>query len=205
MEGKESGSIVNYSPSVFWSPVQSSNVRIHFLVVQNEEGVDYDDPISVRAQISKTWWLTAPPCKYMLCCLVHKDCKDISMHPTTLPPGRTRVEAREERRSLILGEREHARGQHTIDKNGDVDQQLKKARVVGMQAQAEKIAIDTIQTKIRLLRENVDVYKSVHGEQQYNEMLVALINKMTGTGGEESTLSETPLSSMYDTPSQRSD
>ena len=133
MEGKESGSIVNYLPSVFWSPVQSSNVRIHFLVVQNEEGVDYDDPISVRAQISETWWLTAPPCKYMLCCLVQKDCKDISMHPTTLPPGRTRVEAREERRSLIQGEREHARRQQTIDKNSDVDHQLKKARVVGMQ------------------------------------------------------------------------
>ena len=127
------------------------------------------------------------------------------MHPTTLPPGRTRVEAREERRSSIQGEREHARRQRTIDKNSDVDHQLKKARVVGMQAQAEKIAIDTIQTKIWLLRENVDVYRSVHGEQRNNEMLVALINKMTGTGGEESTLSETPISSVYDTPSQRSD
>ena len=124
------------------------------------------------------------------------------MRPTTLPPGCTRVEAREERRSSIQGEREHARGQRTIDKIGDVDHQLKKATVVGMQAQAEKIAIDTIQTKIQLLRENADVYRSVHGEQRYNEMLVALINKMTGTGGEESTLSETPISSVYDTPSQ---
>ncbi len=127
------------------------------------------------------------------------------MHPTTLPPGRTRVEAREERRSSIQGEREHARSQQTVDKFGDVDHQLKKARVVGMQAQAEKIAIDTIQTKIQLLRENADVYRSAHGEQRYNEMLVALINKMTGTGGEESTLSDTPISSVYDTPSQRSD
>jgi hypothetical protein len=30
-----------------------------------------------------------------------------------------------------------------------------------MQAQAEKIAIDTIQTKIQLLRENANVYRSV--------------------------------------------
>ena len=127
------------------------------------------------------------------------------MRPTTLPPGHTRVEAREERRSSIQCEREHARSQWTINKFGDVDHQLKKARVVGMQAQAEKIAINTIQTKIQLLHENADVYRSVHGEQRYNKMLVALINKMTGTGGEESTLSKTPISSVYDTSSQWSD
>ena len=70
-----------------------------------------------------------------------------------------------------------------------------------MKAQAEKIAIDTIQTKIQLLRENADVYRSVHGEQRYNKMLVALINKMTGMG-EEST-SETPMLAVY-TQSQQS-
>jgi hypothetical protein len=70
-----------------------------------------------------------------------------------------------------------------------------------MKAQAEKIAIDTIQTKIQLLRENADVYRSVHGEQRNNKMLVALINKMTGMG-EEST-SETPMLAVY-TQSQQS-
>ena len=50
-----------------------------------------------------------------------------------------------------------------------------------MQAQAEKISIETIQTKLKLLRENADVYKSMHGEGLYNKMVVDLINKMTGS------------------------
>ena len=37
-----------------------------------------------------------------------------------------------------------------------------------MQVQAEKLAIETIQTKLKLLRENADVYKSMHGEELYN-------------------------------------
>lgn len=134
----------------------------------------------------------------MLCCLVHKDCKDISTQPMSLPPGRTRVEAREESRRTVEVERADARSLRAV--NDDVDHQLKKARVVGMQAQAEKLAIDTIQTKIQLLRENADVYRSIHGEQKYNEMIVALINKMTQRGdGEENSNSDV----LY-TPSQQS-
>jgi hypothetical protein len=127
------------------------------------------------------------------------------MQHISLPPGRTRVEAREESRRTVEGERADARrSQREMNQFGDVDHQLKKARVVGMQAQAEKIAIDTIQTKIQLLRENADVYRSIHGEQRYNEMIVALINKMTRTGGEENATYETrPDSDLY-TPSQQS-
>jgi hypothetical protein len=123
------------------------------------------------------------------------------MRPLELPPGCTRIEAREDSRRTLEGERADARSQWAIDQFGDVDHQLKKVRVVGMKAQAEKIAIDTIQTKIQLLRENANVYRSVHGEQCYNKMLVALINKMTGTG-EEST-SATPMLAVY-TQSQQS-
>ncbi len=63
-----------------------------------------------------------------------------------------------------------------------------------MQAQAEKITIDTIQMKIQLLWENADVYRSVHKVDHYNEMLVALINKMTGL---ENNVTETPVSAVY--------
>ena len=66
------------------------------------------------------------------------------------------------------------------ERYGDVEHQLKKARVMGMKAQAEKISIETIQMKIKLLRENADVYKLMHDEEVYNKMLVDLINKMTG-------------------------
>jgi hypothetical protein len=51
----------------------------------------------------------------------------------------------------------------------------------GMQAHAEKIMVDTICTQIKNLKENADVYKSIHGEKGYNELLVSLITKMTGS------------------------
>ncbi len=65
---------------------------------------------------------------------------------------------------------------------------MKKARVVGMQAHAEKILVDTIQTQIKNLRENTDVYKSVHGKQGYNKLLVGLINKITGSNQNAGTM-----------------
>ena len=50
-----------------------------------------------------------------------------------------------------------------------------------MQAHAEKIIIDTISTtQIKNFKDNVDVYKAVHGETVYNNLLVSLISKMTG-------------------------
>jgi hypothetical protein len=80
------------------------------------------------------------------------------------------------------------------ERDGDVGHQLKKVRVVGMQAQAKKISIETIQTKLKLLRENADVYKSMHGEELYNRMVVDLINKMTGSTGNG--IGETPVSAV---------
>ncbi len=73
--------------------------------------------------------------------------------------------------------------------------ELKKARVVGMQAQAKKITIDTIQMKVQLLWENADVHKSIHGDDCYNQMLVGLINQMmTGLANNEMV---TPMSTVY--------
>jgi len=55
-----------------------------------------------------------------------------------------------------------------------------------MQAHAEKIMVDTIGTQIKNLKENADVYKSVYGKKTYNELLVSLISKMTGTMNKKS-------------------
>ena len=62
-----------------------------------------------------------------------------------------------------------------------------------MQAHAEKIIVDTISTQIKNLKENADVYKSVHGETVYNNLLVSLISKMTG-GGSTTNSGGTPTS-----------
>ena len=69
-------------------------------------------------------------------------------------------------------------------------------------AQAEKIAIETIQTKLMLLRENADVYKAMHGEELYNKMVVDLLNKMMGA--KSSGMGETPVSAVSAISSQRS-
>lgn len=135
-------------------------------------------------------------CKFMLCCFVHKDCKDLSTRPTDLPAGNTRKEARANSRSALAKEREESKAERIVggERYGDVEHTMKKARVVGMQAQAEKIAIETIQTKLKLLRENADVYKAMHGEELYNKMVVDLLNKMMGSTSDGS--GETPVSAL---------
>jgi len=92
----------------------------------------------------------------------------------------------------LAKEREESKAERIVggEQYGDVEHQLKKARVVGMQAQAEKISIETIETKLKLLRENANVYKSID-----------LINKMTGSTSNG--IGETPVSAMLAQSSQR--
>jgi hypothetical protein len=151
------------------------------------DGVDYNDPFSVQSAIDDDWWLTNSSCKYMLCCLVRKDCKDINTKPCQQPAGTTRVVARDEKTKALVGERAIAKSDRPVEKHGDVNHQLKKVRLNGMQAHAEKIMVDTISTQIKNLKENVDVFKSVHGEKGYNELLVSLITKITGSMNKKGT------------------
>ena len=134
-------------------------------------------------------------CKFMLCCFVHKDCKDISTRPTELPAGNTRRDARANSRATLASDRAQAKADRIVggERYGDVEHQLKKARVVGMQAQVEKITIETIQTKLMLLKDNAEVYEAIHGVEEYNKMVVDLLNKMTGSSGGNR---ETPLSAV---------
>jgi hypothetical protein len=124
-------------------------------------------------------------CKYMLACLVHKNCKDISMRPLDLPPGHTRVEAREDSCKTLEGGREEARSKCPPDPFTEVKHQLKQARVVGIKAQAVQIAIQSIQAKMQTLQENVDVYIKMNGQKGYNKMLAGLVSRMTWMGKEE--------------------
>jgi hypothetical protein len=133
----------------------------------------------------------------MLACFVHKDCKDISMRPLDLPPGRTRVEAREDSHRTLEGETEVGMSKHLPDQFTEIEQELKQARVVGMKAQAAQIAIQTIQAKIHMLRENLDVYIKMNGQLAYNKMLSGLVTRMTRMGDEEVHEMTTPVSVGY--------
>ena len=66
-----------------------------------------------------------------------------------------------------------------------------------MKAQAAQIAIQSIQTKIQMLRENADVYIQVNGQQGYNEMLASLVSRMTRMGEEDAREMTTPVSVGY--------
>jgi hypothetical protein len=134
------------------------------------------------SKINDSWWLTNILCKYLLCCLVRKDCKDINTKPCEQPPGNSRKTARKEKTTALELERSVAKSDRPVEKYGDVDHELKKVRLSGMKAHAEKIIVDTISTQIRNLKDNADVYKAVHGETGYNNLLVSLISKMTGGG-----------------------
>ena len=70
----------------------------------------------------------------MLCCFVHKDCKDLSKRPTELPAGHNRKEVRANSRAVLAKEREESKVERIVggERYGDVEHQLKKARVVGM-------------------------------------------------------------------------
>ncbi len=128
----------------------SNDVTTILCFAQNECGVDYDDLCSVQAKIGDTWWLTHNTCKYLLCCLVIKDCKDISTRPCEQPAGKSRVAAREVKVKAIGDKRAPAKSNRPLEKNGDIYHQMKNAQVVRMQAHAEKILVDTIQIQIKI-------------------------------------------------------
>ncbi len=127
----------------------SNDVTTILCFAQNKCGVDYNDPHSVQAKIGDTWWLTHNTCKYLLCCLVMKNCKDINTRPCKQPAGKSLVAARETKAKAIGNKRALAKSNRPLEKNGNIDHQMKKAQVVGMQAHTEKILVDTIQIQIK--------------------------------------------------------
>jgi hypothetical protein len=150
-----------------------------------ESGVDYDDDISVWANIPEGWWLNHDVCKYILSCLVHKDNKDISTKPTEQPRGHSRIEARGRKEKALEVERTVAKADCPDEKYGDVDHQLKKIRVEGMQSQvlknradAIKTNVDAIRTQIELMQQMESVYVRKMGQSKYDDMIVSLINQL---------------------------
>jgi hypothetical protein len=89
-------------------------------------GVDYNDDVSVWANIPKGWWLNHDICKYILSCLVHKENKDITTNPMTQPPGHTCIEARGRKEKALEGEWEAVMADCQVEKYGDMDHQIQK-------------------------------------------------------------------------------
>ncbi len=123
--------------------------------------------------------------KYILSCLIHKDNKDITTRPTQQPPGHLRVEARGRKEKALKGKCAVTKADHPVEKYGDVDHQIKKIRVEGMQSQvlknradAIKMHVDAIRMQIELMQQMESVYIRRMGQDKYDDMIVLLINQL---------------------------
>ena len=87
--------------------------------------------------------------------------------------------ARKEKTKAIGLEWSDAKSERPVEKYGDVDHQLKKMRLGGMQAHAEKSIVDTISTQIKNLKENADVYKSVRPIKIGNAVMAGIGSRQT--------------------------
>ena len=82
-------------------------------------------------------------------------------------------------------ERKAAKAERPIEKYGNVDHQIKKARVNGMRSQAEDMKVNAIIAQINGLCKNEAIYKSMMGAAKYQEKMVQLMNQMPGMGETE--------------------
>ena len=157
----------------------------------DRQDVNYNDQGSVNSKIPPMFWLEDSKCKYILSCFVHKDNKDISTKPTTLPPGQSRKQQREMAKNSIEKERSVDRlhreievvlpnGKIVMEKFGDVEHQIKKARVDGMRSLIDKNKVDALVSQMNMLQQMKDVYVGMMGQEKYQAKLVHLMNQMPG-------------------------
>ena len=117
----------------------------------------------------------------------HKDKKDITTRPTQQPPGHSCVKARERKEKVLGGQRALAKADCPVEKYGNVDHQLKKVRVEGLQSQVAKNRVDAIKTRVDAIRAQIDmmqqmesIYVRKMGQDKYDDMIVSLMNQMPG-------------------------
>jgi hypothetical protein len=170
--------------------VRTHDHHAHHL--QGKLGLHYDDPVAINEEIPHSWWLADESCKYILSVLVHKDNKDISTKPTKQPPGPTRTAVRENKTKETAKERSAAKAQRPIaveqpngtvvvlEKYGDIDHQLKKAKVDGMRSVIDKNRVDAIMLQISVMRGLEEIYVGRMGRDEYERRLVDLANQMPG-------------------------
>jgi hypothetical protein len=87
----------------------------------------------------------------------------------------------------LEGERAAAKADRPVKKYGDVDHQLKKVRVEGLQSQVAKNPADAIKTRVDAVRAQIEmmqqmesVYIRKMGQDKYDDMIVLLMNQMPG-------------------------
>ncbi len=134
---------------------------------------------SVAGNISNTWWLTHPSHQFMLSCFVHKDNKDIFTNAADLPGGKMREMARKDKSDSLVEARAVAKVNRPVT-YGDVEYQMKKARVDGMVSQIDRNKIANINELIKMMRDQEEMFVSAYGEDTYRSMILGLMNGLPG-------------------------
>jgi hypothetical protein len=144
----------------------------------------------------------------MLACFVHKSNPDLNIDPKAAPAGATRESGRKVKKAALEEVRAVAKAARPVGKGveklGDVDHQIKRARVDGMRSQVAKNQIDAIVQQIKVMRENEEILVGVHGKKEYDRMIAALVIKMPGV---EQVVSrkQPPLVDLMQTPTSGDD
>ena len=143
-------------------------------------GVDYDHTESILEKVSDNWWLSHATCNFMLCCFVHKDNKDIFTHVTALPAGRTVAVMRLKKAQEISEARAVAKMMRPVVPHGDVEYQMKKARVEGMNSQIDKNNIANIFKQNKMMKDQEEMLVMAYGRDTYKLMVLGLMNGLPG-------------------------
>jgi hypothetical protein len=120
----------------------------------------------------------------MLACFVHKSNPDLNIDPKAAPAGAMRESGRKVKKAALEEVRAVAKADRPVgegvEKYGDINHQIKKARVDDMHSQVTKNQIDAIVQQIKVMWENEEILVGVHGKEDYNGMIAALVLTMPG-------------------------
>ena len=116
----------------------------------------------------------------MLAVVVHKDNPDVCSDPTVVAPGTTHVLARKEKEKALVEERVMEKASRPVETHGDVDNQIKKARIEGMKSHVNKIDIEAIIAQVQIMRANEEIMIGSLGKKQYNDQIVHLLGQLPG-------------------------
>ena len=129
----------------------------------------------------------------MLSVRVHTDNPDVCSDPTAVAAGTTRALARKEKANSLVEERVREKATRPIETHGDVDNQIKKARIEGMKSHVNKIDIEAIIVQVQIMRANEEILIGSLGKTQYNEQIVHLLGQLPGLNKSKSNnVLETP-------------
>ena len=119
-------------------------------------------------------------CKWMLAVLVNKGNPNVCSDPTSDTPDGTRVTARKDKEKALNKERVSLKASHPVETHGDVEHQIKKAKIQGMCSHVTKIEIDVIIAQVSALWENKYVLIGSLGREGYDVQIVFLLGQLPG-------------------------